>query len=309
MGRSGSPTTAARAVFLEAIRRARERGHGAAIDGVRRARRDTGGSSRQRFRAWTLAERPARSPRPRSRGNPVEVAEEAIFGRYRGLLEAARRRGRGGDGRLGLEAAGPQSPVLGRDRGFGRRSSSSISTIPTPAHCGSSSGHSRPGRPVHVALAYDPDPALAEVYHATDGRPDAPARDWGFSRRRRDRGRAARGPARGRAMALFREPGRRPSRRSPTATGLAIRGAPQGEGVARILAREVRALAGAGSAARGDPDRLSPLERRGRAGPRDAAGLGIAGARRRAQAAPGRAGRLGLAARGLDPAGRTGRPS
>ena len=89
-------------------------------------------------------------------------------------------------------------------------------------------------RAVHVALSYHPDPALAEVYHAT-GELRERLLEMGLVETTVE-------PVAGRPEGLRqaeRSLFRNQSASQPmmdSVTGVAIRGAPQGEGVARILA-------------------------------------------------------------------------
>ena len=102
-------------------------------------------------------------------------------------------------------------------------------------------------RAVHVALSHDPDPALAEVYLATDST-RARLLEMGFQETPVEAAVARPEGLRQAERLLFR------SRVEPVrgaitvAAGLAIRGAPQGEGVARVLAREARERLTAGVA-------------------------------------------------------------
>lgn len=235
--------TAARTVFLEAIRQAREQGLCTALERVV----ELGGYLRQlaeRFRAWTLAERPAGS----RRGNlesPVEVAEQAIFGLYRAILKQIAAEDEAG---MTIWA----SKRLVRSPRFWAPSGDSGPVVfldfdhPTPAHFRILERALQTERAVHLALAHDPDPELAEVYHATSAL-RARLLEMGLLETPVEP--AARRPEglREAERSLFRNQ----SASQPTittATGLAIRGAPQGEGVARMLARETRTLLARGVA-------------------------------------------------------------
>ena len=169
----------------------------------------------------------------------MEVAEEAIFGLYRAILEQL----------AALDEAGMTvwaSKRLAKSPRFWAPSGDSGPVVfldfehPLPAHWRILERALQTDRAVHVALSHDPDPALAEVYHATDAlrarliemglleTPVEPAAGRPEGLRQAER-------------LLFRNPSASPGAITAV-TGLAIRGAPQGEGVARILAREAREL-------------------------------------------------------------------
>jgi RecB family exonuclease len=246
-GPSWLSDAAARGVFHEAIRQVREAGQIVAIErvvhwpGYRRR-------LRERIRLWTAAELPAKA---RARGSqrtaPVESAEWAVFVRYRGLLDRLKAEDEAGmavwaSKRLirsprFWEAPDPTAPVVFLDF---ERSAEAYWRVLERALASE--------RPVHVTLAYESDPAGAEVYCATE-----PIRE-----RLIELGlvETTVGPPAGRPaglkgveQALFRHrgegEGESKGERASTvsaAQGLAILGGPQGDGVSRLVAREVRAL-------------------------------------------------------------------
>ena len=231
--RSWLSEPAARAVFREAIRQAREAGE---LDAIEVGQLVGLGGYQRRLRAAVpgldaAGERSRPGPGRRRTGDPGRApAEAAIFVRYRPAPDAARRRGRRRGWRSGLRSGWSAA------RGSGPRPRDPAPVViprlrrtRLPASTGGSSRKpSQTGRPVHVdAGATSPTPTLAEVYAGHRGRPRTAARAGA-------RGDAARCPRPARPpglraveRALFREP--RPRRASPRSRshGLAIRGAPQ----------------------------------------------------------------------------------
>ncbi|MGC8639054.1 MAG: PD-(D/E)XK nuclease family protein [Isosphaeraceae bacterium] len=238
--------TAARAVFDEAINQARKQGRCTAIERViglagyqRRLAR--------RFQFWTLAERKPRRDRDRGRdaGNPVELAEEAVFELYRAILEQL-----GADDEAGMMVwaskrlaksprfwapSGDSGPVVFLDFGH-----------PRPPHWRILERALKTERAVHVALCHDPDPALAEVYLTTESI-RASLVEKGLVETRLEPAASRPEGLRQTERLLFRNPTPAPAAITEAA-GLSVRGAPQGDGVARILAREVRDRLGRGVA-------------------------------------------------------------
>jgi RecB family exonuclease len=231
---------ACRAIFREAIERVRDAGELEAIEasirwpGYRRR-------LRERVREWTAVERPARGRASSGDQDAVAAAEWAVYVRYRSILA-----GLNGDDDAGMAvwasrrlarspklwptpAPGPEGPIVFVDLDG-----------PEEARLRVVAKAIAMGRPVHATLDYEPDSDAAEVYLAagatrerllalgleetTLGHP--PARPAGLSGIERTlfRGRDLAGPAVG----------------SPE--GLAVRGAPRGDGCRRVAAREVRAL-------------------------------------------------------------------
>jgi RecB family exonuclease len=191
----------------------------------------------ERFGAWTRNELPERSS-DRASYNPLEVAEREHFRLYRKLLEQIES-----DDEAGMSVwaskrvvksprfwvdDGTTGPIvfLGLDR--------------AATHWRVFDRALKTERAVHVALDYDPDPALESVYEATLALRSR-LLDAGFVEARVE-------PEKGRPAGLcdadrllFRSESGPPDSFA-SADGLAIRGAPEGEGAARILAREVRLL-------------------------------------------------------------------
>lgn len=233
-GPSRLSTAAARAVLGEAIARARVDGALTEVAGVI----DWPGFRRRlvaRIAAWTRAERrPDGAP---AGDDPTLRAQWAIFGRYRDLLV-----------RLGAEdddgfAAWASRTLLHDPPGAWKRPGQVVFLDPEL--------HSRAAwravefaearaRSVELTLAFDPEPALAEVYgEAAAIRKRLLARGFGET---------AVGPELWRPKGLrdvehelFRADGHQRSRLTDPA-GLFVLGAPEGEGTALVLARLVRRL-------------------------------------------------------------------
>jgi RecB family exonuclease len=224
---------AAGAVFAEAIRQARQAGELAAITAVI----DWPGYRRRlraRFAEWTTDERPARAANLNLAG--PAAAEWAAFVRYRNLLRKL-----GAEDESGL-AAWASRRLL-------QRPPASLAAFaqvtfldwesPSPAHWRVLDHALRRARSVRVTMACEDGEASASLYEAT-----APVRD-----RLRELG-FVETPVQ---TEIWRPAGLRELERSlfrrsradaevATVHGLAIHGAPQGEGTARVVAREVRRL-------------------------------------------------------------------
>jgi RecB family exonuclease len=233
---------AARVALDEAIRQAQERGLGTALErvvGLDGYRRQLAG----RFRLWTLAERPARLKSPRA--TPVDLAEAAIFEVYESILEQLGARDEAG---MTVWA----SKRLARSPRFWAPSGGSGPIIfldfdnPPPAHQRILERALRSSRAVHVAVTHTSDPDLAEIDHATSA-VRARLLHLGLVE-------TALEPPSGRPEGLCQAErlvfGTRSGESGGIASpaGLAIRGAPQGEGAARIVAHEVRKLMAQGAA-------------------------------------------------------------
>jgi ATP-dependent helicase/nuclease subunit B len=234
---------AVRTVFEEAIRQVREQGQIAAIHEAVIQRAGYQRHLQERFQAWTIAERPASaSAAVQARdtdGNPVEAAEWSVYVQYRGLL-----------GQLSAEDdagfAVWASRRLARSPRFWAESRAAGPIIfldlehLAPAQWRILERSLETQRPIHVTLAHEPDPGLAEVYLATEAL-RARLLELGLVETRVEA--AADRPAglREAERSLFRGQAHElPAISTPA--GLIVRGAPQGDGVARLMARDVRAL-------------------------------------------------------------------
>src|SRR5208337_2907592 len=201
---------------------------------------------RDRIRTWTIAERPARE---RGDGpgdsDPIEAAEWTTYIRYRELLA---RLGAEDDAGISVWA----SKYLVRADRPGARARSNLPESwtfleyegATPAHLRVLEHALRRGGPVQVALTCESDPALEEVYLAAAA-VRARLLDQGFVET--EMSCPGERPAGLRSMehVLFRDsPGSEPTVSDPQ--GLAIFGVPQGEGMGRLVARQVRVLLQAG---------------------------------------------------------------
>jgi len=197
---------------------------------------------RDRIWTWTIAELP-----PRTRAidsgdsDPVETAEWTIYVRYRELLSRL-----GAEDDAGISVWASKYLVRGDRAGAKARSHAPESWTfleyegSTPAHHRVLEHALRRGGPVQVALTYESDPGVGEVYIAAAAVHDR-LLDQGFVETEvscpGDR------PAGLRSMehVLFRDsPGSGPTVSVPQ--GLAVLGAPQGEGMGRMVARLVRGL-------------------------------------------------------------------
>jgi ATP-dependent helicase/nuclease subunit B len=230
----------ARAVLDAAIARAR---HAGRLPVTARVAETLGFRRRLRARvaAWTRAERSSRGPAP----DPSAEGREAwaVFQHYRALLRQLKAEDTEGHAAWASKALqrepGPQWQRLGWVM--------VLDPIPlAPARTRFLEHVHEYAEAVHVTLPFDPDPALAEAYATV-----APVRDrlldWGFQEVpvAPDAGRPE-GLA-GIERELFREEGpRRPQLTG--AEGVVLRGAPQGEGLALVVARRVRDLLDQGTA-------------------------------------------------------------
>jgi len=238
-GPSWLSESAARAVFREAVTQVHTQGLIRSIDavidwpGYRRRLRD-------RIRAWTIAERPARE-RETGPGDsdPIETAEWTIHVRYRELLTQL-----GAEDNAGVSVWASQYLVRSDRPGSKGRSNPAESWTfleyegSTPAQVRVLEYVLRRGGPVQVALTCEADPALEEVYLAA-----AAVRtrllDQGFVET--EVSCPGERPAGLRSMEhrLFRDsPGSGPTVAVPQ--GLAVLGVPEGEGMGRLVARQVR---------------------------------------------------------------------
>jgi RecB family exonuclease len=255
---------AAGAVLGEAIRQARPAGElqaiAAVIDWPGYRRR-----VRARIAEWTALER---STRARAPDEPVTAAEWALFVRHRRLLR-----------RLGAED--PAGFAAWASRRLDRRPPAPLSAFdqvtfldweaPTRSHWRVLEQALQRARSVRVTLAYEADPAAAPVFEASApirrrllelGFDEVPVQPEGS----RPAGLSAV------EQSLFRQEwhgypaggeggdGREARAVAGVAVteGLTIRGAPQGEGAGRVLAREVAALLERGV----DPEGVLVLFRR-----------------------------------------------
>jgi RecB family exonuclease len=221
---------AAGAVFGEAIRQARRAGELVALASVidwpgYRSR------LRRRFAEWTIEELSSRARPP---AEPAAAAEWAAFLRYRNLLRKL-----GAEDEAGL--------AVWASRRLLQRPPASLAAFaqvtfldwesPTPAHWRALDHALRHSRSVRVTMAWED--GEGSLYEAT-----APARarllGLGFAetRVRPEIWRPA--GLRELERSLFRRSGAGSG--LGTALGLAIHGAPQGEGMARVVARGVRDL-------------------------------------------------------------------
>ncbi len=233
---------AAGAVFGEAVRQARRAGEVGAIasvidwPGYRRQLRD-------RIADWTADEKRLRDPAPE---DPVAAAEWAAFVRYRTILRELNAEDAAGFAVwVARRLTPPPSPLAAPDQ---------VTFLdwetPSRAQWRILEHVLRRAQSVRVTLAYESVASSGPLYEATAKVRDR-LRGLGFDEvpvAEPDIWR----PAGLRAVerALFRQdfPGHAAgSAGVSVAQGLTIRGAPQGEGVGRVLAREVRALLDGGA--------------------------------------------------------------
>ncbi|HZW32097.1 MAG TPA: PD-(D/E)XK nuclease family protein [Isosphaeraceae bacterium] len=248
-GRISLSAGAAGAVLSEAVRQARQAGEVRAIDtvldwpGYRRR-------LRERIAEWTALERRLRDTVP---VEPVAAAEWSVFVRYRSLLRQL-----GAEDSTGFAAwvarrlNPPPAPLAELDQ---------VTFLdweaPSRAQWRVLEHTLRRARSVRVTLVYESDATAGGVYEATVGIRDrllklgfheVPVRPEIWR------------PAGLRAVeqSVFRQVGPRDEgARVAVSQGLTIRGAPQGEGAGRLLAREVRALLDRGT----DPEEILILFR------------------------------------------------
>jgi RecB family exonuclease len=233
---------AAGAVFSEAIRQARQAGEiraiGSMIDWPGYRRR-----LRERLAEWTTMERRLRDPAPE---DPVAAAEWSVFVRYRTVLR-----------RLGAEDTTgfavwvarrlrpPPAPLAAFDQ---------VTFLdweaPSRAQWRIFEHALKQAQSVRVTLAYESHPSAAPLYQATSLIRDR-LRKLGFEEVPVEPEIWRPAGLRVLEQSLFRHggpwagSGDPPSARAAWVSvtqGLTIRGAPEGEGVGRLLAREVRTL-------------------------------------------------------------------
>jgi hypothetical protein len=242
-GRDGGPARlsdpAARAALALAVGRARDAGQLTATadladrPGFRRRVRD-------RVAGWTRLElSPDREPPPGA--GPTAVDEWAIYGQYRAILSALRAEDAEGFARWASKAlSGSPPPAL---RKLGTVTVVDPDDDP-PAVRRALEFFEAKADAVRVTLAYDPEPMLAEVYSAV-----GPIRSRLIERGYEERVYA---PDAGRPPFLHRaerELFRRDAHSLPLIddpAGLTLLGAPQGDGVGLVVARELRRLLGRG---------------------------------------------------------------
>lgn len=192
---------------------------------------------RRRFHSWTLGEQKSKSGRRGGQDNPVDVAEAGVYEVYRKVFEQ-----RDAEDEAGITVWA--SKRLAKSPRFWSPSGDSGPVVflgfehPSPAHWRILERAIKTERAVHVTLSHDPDPALAEVYLATESIRKS-LREKGLEevsvKPSADRPRGLQEAER----LLFCDQSSGPDLiTSPP--GLSIRGAPQGEGIARVLARQVR---------------------------------------------------------------------
>ena len=233
---------AAGAVFGEAVRRARQAGELRAIASVI----DWPGYRRQlreRLADWTANEKRLRDPAPE---NPVDAAEWAVFVRYRTVLRELNAEDAAGFAVWVARRLSPApAPLSAMDQvTFLDWETPSRTQWRILEHA------ARTAQSVRVTLAYEAGPSSGPLYESTAKVRDR-LRALGFDEvpvQQPDIWR----PAGLRAVerALFRQdfPGHAAGSAAVSVTqGLTIRGAPQGEGVGRLLAREIRALIDGGA--------------------------------------------------------------
>ena len=233
--------SAARAVFREAVGQVQKQGVIRSIEavvsspGYRRRLRD-------RVRRWTIDERPPRQ-RELDPGDvdPIQAAEWTVYVRYRELMIEL-----GAEDDAGISVWA--SKYLMRSNRAGAKGSSSSADSwafldyeeAAPARRRVLEHALRRGGPVHITLTCEVDPSVDEVYL---GSAEVRSRllDLGFVESAMSR--SDERPAGLRCMehALFRDsPASAPT--VSIAEGLAVAGAPQGEGTGRMVASRVRQL-------------------------------------------------------------------
>ena len=269
---------AARAALGEAIAQARRDG---GAEGGRRGRRLA--------RLPPTAPGPDRRVDPRRRPieatapgpEPVRRAQWAVFVRYRAILQRLDAVDAEGLAVWASKALVTTPPATFRRLGAVTFLEPSLES---PAAWRVLEHAHRRARSVRVALAYDPDPALAEAFSEA-----AAIRErllaWGFDETRVEHDLFRPAGLRDVERELFRVDSHR-RERLKAADGLAVLGGPGGRGRwARDRAGGQKAP-GSGDRPRGDPGPLPPLGRGRRAGAGDAPGVGPPGRRR--GAAPAR---------------------
>ena len=224
------------AVLAEAIERSRRSGVlnvlATAIDFAGYRRELTG-----RFASWTRDERPIDGPPP---GDSAAAVEEwSVFRHYRETLRDLRAEDPEGWAVWASESLSKQPPPELRKPGH------VVVIDPTHLHRDAwrflNLCHQR-ARSMTVALPYHPDPALAELYAATD-ETRRQLLGWGFVEEPEETGGFSFRPTGLVAIEreLFRSDSHeRPRLRIDREQGLMILGGPRGEGLGLLIAREVR---------------------------------------------------------------------
>jgi ATP-dependent helicase/nuclease subunit B len=238
---------AARAVFGEAVRQARQAGALTAIasvidwPGYRRQLRD-------RLAGWTADEKRPRDPAPE---NPVAASEWAVFTRYRTILRQLSAEDATGFAVWVTHRLSPPPPSLA--------SLDQVTFLdweaPSRAQWRILEYAMRTAQSVRVTLAYESGPSSGPVYEANAKVRDR-LRELDFDEVPVPQPDIWR-PAGLRAVerALFRQDSPGQSAAVSVTQGLVIRGAPQGEGAGRLLAREIRGLLDGGA----DPEEILVL--------------------------------------------------
>jgi RecB family exonuclease len=191
-----------------------------------------------RISGWTRAERPPEAEPPK--GDPVLAAQWAIFGRYRAVLKTLDAEDADGFSVWASKALRTAPP----------RSLKRLGTVvlldpelDSPAAWRLLDHLLACARSVNLSLAFEDEEALAEVY-AENARVRQQLLDREFEETRVAPGLRPLGLS-GIERTLFRADEHRLNRLAETG-GLALIGAPEGEGTALVVAREVRRLLASG---------------------------------------------------------------
>jgi ATP-dependent helicase/nuclease subunit B len=247
-GRACLSDGAAGAVFGEAVRQARQAGALTAIasvidwPGYRRQLRD-------RLAGWTADEKRLRDPAPE---NPVAASEWAVFIRYRTILRQLSAEDATGFAVWVTHRLSPPPPSLA--------SLDQVTVLdweaPSRAQWRILEYAVRTAQSVRVTLAYESGPSSGPVYEANVKVRDRLREQLDFDEVPVPQPDIWR-PAGLRAVerALFRQDSPGQSAAVSVTQGLVIRGAPQGEGAGRLLAREIRGLLKSGV----DPEEILVL--------------------------------------------------
>ena len=228
---------------------------------------------RARIAAWTRAERPIEATAARPRARP------AGSGRSSSATAAILQRLDAVDAE-GLAVWASKALVTTPPATFRKLGAVTFlePSLESPAAWRVLEHAHRRARSVRVALAHDPDPALAEAFAEAAAIPVSACSPGASTRPGSDdlfRPAGLRDVER----ELFRVDSHR-RERLKAANGLAVRGAPEGEGVGLVIAAGGQKAPGSGDRPRGDPGPLPPLGRSRRAGAGDAPGVGTPGRRR-----------------------------